>query len=164
MLELLYNIDYRSLVNLQTLSNFAVVGAFIFTILTFYFTNKDNKRSEQLKRVQEIQKMLSREYQNMLQNLYNTMQNPLFFESSKDPTSPTHILNRFLYQPVVDTAEWASFLLLNKDIEREYEKHLLNQIKEVYSTTGSLFPELLEKNDYEYLKKIINEWKNGHRK
>ena len=102
------------------------------------------------------------------QSFYNTqgshIETPLFFESSKDPTSPTHILNRFLYQPVVDTAEWASFLLLNKDIEREYEKHLLIQIKEVYSTTESLFPELLEKNDYEYLKKIIKEWKNGRRK
>ncbi len=52
---------YGSLINLYTLFNFAVVGAFIFTILIFYFTNKDNKRSEQLKRVQEIQKMLSRE-------------------------------------------------------------------------------------------------------
>jgi hypothetical protein len=54
MLDFLQSVDYGSLVNLQTLSNFAVVGAFIFTILTFYFTNKDNKRSEQLKRVQEI--------------------------------------------------------------------------------------------------------------
>ena len=160
MLEFLQNTDYISLINLQTLSNFAVFGAFIFTILTFYLTQKDNKRSEQLKRVQEIQKMLSREYQNMLQNLYNTMQNPLHFESSKDPTSPAHILNRFLYQPVVDTAEWASFLILNKDIEKEYEKHLLSQIKEVYSTTESLFPELLENGEYEYLKRIIRERRN----
>ena len=54
MLDYLQSVDYGPLVNLQTLSNFAVVGAFIFTILTFYFTNKDNIRLEQLKRVQEI--------------------------------------------------------------------------------------------------------------
>lgn len=70
MLDFLYSVDYRSLINLQTLSNFAVVGAFMFTILTFYFTNKDNKRSEQLKRVQEIQRMLSRENQNMMQTYF----------------------------------------------------------------------------------------------
>jgi hypothetical protein len=84
MLDFLQSVDYGSLVNLQTLSNFEVVGAFIFTILTFYFTNKDNKRSEQLKRVQEIQKMLSRENQNMMQNLYFTNQNQLRLSSSKD--------------------------------------------------------------------------------
>jgi hypothetical protein len=105
MLDFLQSVDYGSLVNLQTLSNFAVVGAFIFTILTFYFTNKDNKRSEQLKRVQEIQKMLSRENQNMMQNLYFTNQNPLRLSSSKDLTSPSHEFIRYLYQPVVDVAE-----------------------------------------------------------
>jgi hypothetical protein len=147
-----------------TLSNFAVVGAFIFTILTFYFTNKDNKSSEQLKRVQEIQKMLSRENQNMMQNLYFTNQNPLRLSSSKDLTSPSHEFIRYLYQPVVDVAEWASFLLLNKDIDREYEKHLINQIRDVYSFTENMFPELLENGIYDNLKEIINQWKNRYRK
>jgi len=124
MLEFLQNTDYYlSLINLQTLSNFAVVGAFIFTILTFYLTNKDNKRSEQLKRVQEIQKMLSRENQNMMQNLYFTKQNPLQLNSSENTTSSNHEFIRYLYQPVVDVAEWASFLLLNNDIEKDYERH-----------------------------------------
>jgi hypothetical protein len=164
MLDFLQSVDYGSLVNLQTLSNFAVVGAFIFTILTFYFTNKDNKRSEQLKRVQEIQKMLSRENQNMMQNLYFTNQNPLRLSSSKDLTSPSHEFIRYLYQPVVDVAEWASFLLLNKDIDRDYEKHLINQIRDVYSFTENMFPKLLENGEYDNLKEIINQWKNRHRK
>ena len=144
MLDFLQNVDYGSLVNLQTLFNFAVVRAFIFTILTFYFTNKDNKRLEQLKRVQEIQKMLSRQNQNMMQNLYFTNQHPLHLSSSKDLTSPFNEFIRYLYQPVVDVAEWASFLLLNKDIDRDYEKHLINQIRDVYSFTENMFPELLE--------------------
>ncbi len=164
MLEFLYNVDYISLVNLQTLSNFAVVGAFIFTILTFYFTSKENKRSEQLKRVQEIQKMLSRENQNMMQNLYFTKQNPLHLGSSEDLTPPTHEFIRYLYQPVVDVAEWASFLLLNKVIDRDYERHLINQIREVYSFTENWFPELLENDEYENLKKINHQLKNRHRK
>ncbi len=51
MLEFLQNTDYYlSLINLQTLSNFAVVGAFVFTILTFYLTNKDNKRERERER------------------------------------------------------------------------------------------------------------------
>ena len=164
MLEFLHNVDYISLVNLQTLSNFAVVGAFIFTILTFYFTSKDNKRSEQLKRVQEIQKMLSRENQNMMQNLYFSKQNPLHLGSSEDLTSSTHEFVRYLYQPVVDVTEWASFLLLNKDIDRDYEKHLINQIREVYSFTENFFPELLDNDEYENLKKINHHWKNRLRK
>lgn len=165
MLEFLQNTDYYlSLINLQTLSNFAVVGAFIFTILTFYLTNKDNKRSEQLKRVQEIQKMLSRENQNMMQNLYFTKQNPLQLNSSENTTSSNHEFIRYLYQPVVDVAEWASFLLLNNDIEKDYEKHLINQIREVYSFTENMFPELLETDEYENLKKINNNWKNKERK
>jgi hypothetical protein len=164
MLDFLQSVDYGSLINLQTLSNFAVVGAFIFTILTFYFTKKDNKRSEQLKRVQEIHKMLSRENQNMMQNLYFTNQNPLRLSTSKDLTSPSHEFIRYLYQPVVDVAEWASFLLLNKDIDRDYEKHLINQIREVYSFTENMFPELLENGEYDNLKEIINQWKNRHRK
>jgi len=157
MLDFLQSVDYGSLVNLQSLSNFAVVGAFIFTILTFYFTNKDNKSSEQLKRVQEIQKMLSRENQNMMQNLYFTNQNPLRLSSSKDLASPSHEFIRYFYQPVVDVAEWASFLLLNKDIDREYEKHLTNQIRDVYSFTENMFPELLENGEYDNLKEIINQ-------
>ena len=148
----------------DTLSNFAVVRAFIFTILTFYFTNKDNKRSEQLKRVQEIQKMLSRENQHMMQNLYFTNQHPLHLSSSKDLTSRSHEFIRYLYQPVVDVAEWASFLLLNKDIDRDYEKHLINQIRDVYSFTENMFPELLENDEYDNLKEIINQWKNRRRK
>ena len=112
MLEVLQNLDYVSLINLQTLSNFAVVGAFIFTILSFYFTSKDNKRSEQLKRVQEIQKMLSRENQNMLQNLYFTNQNPSRLGSSGEGlTSQQHEFIRYLYQPVVDVAESPNGLL-----------------------------------------------------
>lgn len=160
MLEFLQNTDYVSLINLQTLSNFAVVGAFVFTILTFYLTNKDNKRSEQLKRVQEIQKMLSRENQNMMQNLYFTKQNPLQLNSRDNLTSSNHEFIRYLYQPVVDVAEWASFLLLNKDIEKDYERHLINQIREVYSFTENLFPELLKNDEYENLKKINTQWKN----
>lgn len=115
-----------------------MVGAFIFTILTFYLTNKDNKRSEQLKRVQEIQKMLSRKNQNMMQNLYFTKQNPLQLNSSEHLTSSSHEFIRYLYQPVVDVAEWASFLLLNNDIEKGYERHLINQIREVYSFTENM--------------------------
>ena len=164
MLDYLQSVDYGPLVNLQTLFNFAVVGAFIFTILTFYFTNKDNKRSGQLKRVQEIQKMLSRENQNMMQNLYFTNQHPLHLRSSKDLTSPSHEFIRYLYQPVVDVAEWASFLLLNKDIDRDYEKHLINQIRDIYSFTENMFPELLKNGEYDNLKEIINQWKNRHRK
>lgn len=162
MLEVLQNLDYVSLINLQTLSNFAVVGAFIFTILSFYFTSKDNKRSEQLKRVQEIQKMLSRENQNMMQNLYFTNQNPSRLGSSSEglTSQNNHEFIRYLYQPVVDVAEWTSFLLLNKDIEQKYERHLINQIREVYSFTENLFPELLENDEYENLKKINNRWKN----
>jgi hypothetical protein len=165
MFELLQNTDYYlSLINLQTLSNFAVVGAFVFTILTFYLTNKDNKRSEQLKRVQEIQKMLSRENQNMMQNLYFTKQNPLQLNSSEHLTSSSHEFIRYLYQPVVDVAEWASFLLLNNDIEKDYERHLINQIREVYSFTENMFPELLENDEYDNLKKITTQWKNKQRK
>jgi len=164
MLEFLQNIDYISLVNLQTLSNFAVFGAFIFTILTFYLTQRDNKRSEQLKRVQEIQKMLSRENQNMMQNLYFTKQTPSHLGPNEELTSPTHEFNRYLYQPVVDVAEWASFLLLNKDIERDYERHLINQIREVYSFAENWFPELLDNDEYENLKKINHQWKNSRRK
>lgn len=166
MLELLQNTDYYlSLINLQTLSNFAVVGAFIFTILSFYFTSKDNKRSEQLKRVQEIQKMLSRENQNMMQNLYFTNQNPSRLGgSSEGLTSQHHEFIRYLYQPVIDVAEWASFLLLNNDIEKNYEKHLINQIREVYSFTVNMFPELLENDEYENLKKINTQWKDKERK
>ncbi|WP_148685438.1 hypothetical protein [Candidatus Nitrosocosmicus hydrocola] len=164
MLEFLPNTEYLSLINLQTLSNFAVVGAFIFTILTFYLTNKDNKRSEQLKRVQEIQKMLSRENQNMMQNLYFTKQNPLQLNSSEHLTSSSHEFIRYLYQPVVDVAEWASFLLLNNDIEKDYERHLINQIREVYSFTENMFPELLENDEYDNLKKINTRWKNKQRK
>ncbi len=165
MLEFLQNTDYYlSLINLQTLSNFAVVGAFVFTILTFYLTNKDNKRSEQLKRVQEIQKMLSRENQNMMQNLYFTKQNPLQLNSNEHLTSSSHEFIRYLYQPVVDVAEWASFLLLNNDIEKDYERHLINQIREVYSFTENMFPELLENDEYDNLKKITTQWKNKQRK
>jgi hypothetical protein len=166
MLDFLQSVDYACLVNLQTLSNFAVVGAFIFTILTFYFTNKDNKRSDQLKRVQEIQKMLSSENQNMMQNLYFTNQNPLHLSSSKDLTltSPSHEFIRYLYQPIVNVAEWASFLLLNKDIDKDYEKHPINQIRDVYSFTENIFPELLENGEYDNLKEITNQWKNRHRK
>ena len=164
MLEFLPNTEYLSLINLQTLSNFAVVGAFIFTILTFYLTNKDNKRSEQLKRVQEIQKMLSRENQNMMQNLYFTKQNPLQLNSSEHLTSSSHEFIRYLYQPVVDVAEWASFLLLNNDIEKGYERHLINQIREVYSFTENMFPELLENDEYDNLKKINTQWKTKQRK
>ena len=164
MLEFLPNTEYLSLINLQTLSNFAVVGAFIFTILTFYLTNKDNKRSEQLKRVQEIQKMLSRENQNMMQNLYFTKQNPLQLNSSEHLTSSSHEFIRYLYQPVVDVAEWASFLLLNNDIEKGYERHLINQIREVYSFTENMFPELLENDEYDNLKKINTQLKTKQRK
>jgi hypothetical protein len=164
MLEFLPNTEYLSLINLQTLSNFAVVGAFIFTILTFYLTNKDNKRSEQLKRVQEIQKMLSRENQNMMQNLYFTKQDPLQLNSSEHLTSSSHEFIRYLYQPVVDVAEWASFLLLNNDIEKDYERHLINQIREVCSFTENMFPELLENDEYDNLKKITTQWKNKQRK
>jgi len=164
MLEFLQNTDYLSIINLQTLSNFAVVGAFIFTILTFYLTSKDNKRSEQLKRVQEIQKMLSRENQNMMQNLYLTKENQLQLNSSEHMTSSSHEFIRYLYQPVVDVAEWASFLLLNNDIEKDYERHLINQIREVYSFTENLFPELLENDEYENLKKINIHWKTKQRK
>ncbi len=165
MLEFLQNTDYYlSLINLQTLSNFAVVGAFVFTILTFYLTNKDNKRSEQLKRVQEIQKMLSRENQNMMQNLYFTKQNQLQLNSNEHLTSSSHEFIRYLYQPVVDVAEWASFLLLNNDIEKDYERHLINQIREVYSFTENMFPELLENDEYDNLKKITTKWKNKQRK
>jgi hypothetical protein len=71
----------------------------------------------------------------MMQNLYFINQNPLRLSSSKDLTSPSHEFIRYLYQPVVDVAEWASFLLLNKDIDRDYEKHLINQIRDVYSFT-----------------------------
>lgn len=160
MLEFLQTTDYLSLINLQTLSNFAVVGAFVFTILTFYLTNKDNKRSEQLKRVQEIQKMLSRENQNMMQNLYFTKQNPLQLNSSENLNTLNHEFIRYLYQPVVDVAEWTSFLLLKNDIEKDYERHLINQIKEVYSFTENMFPELLDNEEYENLKKINTRWKN----
>ena len=163
MLEFLQNLDYLSIMNLQTLSNFAVVGAFIFTILSFYFTSKDNKRSEQLKRVQEIQKMLSRENQNMMQNLYFTNQNPSSLGPSEGLTPQHHEFIRYLYQPVVDVAEWASFLILNNDIEKNYERHLINQILEVYSFTENMFPELLENDEYENLKKINYQWKNRHR-
>jgi hypothetical protein len=65
--------------------------------------------------------MLSRENQNMMQNLYFTKQTPLHLSPSEELISPTYEFNRYLYQPVVDVAEWASFLLLNKDIERDYE-------------------------------------------
>lgn len=164
MFEFLQTADYLTLIDLQTLSNFAVFGAFIFAIMTFYITQKDNNKSEQLKRVQEIQKMLSREYQNMFQNFYSTLQNPMFQESSKEPTFSTHSFNKYLYQPVVDTAEWASFLLLSKDIERRYEKHLINQIREVYETTQSMFPELLENDDYQYLKNLMTDWRIRQRK
>jgi hypothetical protein len=162
MLEYLQNLDYLSLMNLQTLSNFAVVGAFIFTILSFYFSSKDNKKSEQLKRVQEIQKMLSRENQNMMQNLYLTNQNPSQLNSAKGLTSQPHEFIRYLYQPVIDVAEWASFLLMNNDIEKAYERHLINQIREVYTFTENMFPELLENGEYENLKKINDQWKNRH--
>ena len=162
MLESLQNLDYLSLINLQTLSNFAVVGAFIFTILSFYFSSKDNKRSEQLKRVQEIQKMLSRENQNMMQNLYLTNQNPSQLNSANDLISQPHEFIRYLYQPIIDVAEWASFLLLNNDIEKAYERHLINQIREVYTFTENMFPELLENGEYENLKKINDQWKNRH--
>jgi hypothetical protein len=88
----------------------------------------------------------------------------LHLSSSKDLTSPFHEFIRYLYQPVVDVAEWASFLLLNKDIDRDYEKHLINQIRDVYSFTENMFPELLENGEYDNLKEIINQWKNRHRK
>ena len=162
MLEYLQNLDYLSLMNLQTLSNFAVVGAFIFTILSFYFSSKDNKRSEQLKRVQEIQKMLSRENQNMMQNLYLTNQNPSQLNSANTLISQPHEFIRYLYQPIIDVAEWASFLLLNNDIAKADETHLINQIREVYTFTENMFPELLENGEYENLKKINDQWKNRH--
>jgi hypothetical protein len=50
---------------------------------------------------------------------------------------------------VVDGAEWASFLILNNDIEKDYERHLINQIREVYSFTDNKFPELLDNDEYE---------------
>jgi hypothetical protein len=61
----------------------------------------------------------------MMQNLYFANQNPSRLGSSGEGlTSQHHEFIRYLYQPVVDVAEWASFLLLNNDIKRDYERHL----------------------------------------
>lgn len=93
--------------------------------------------------------MLSRENQNMMQNLYYINQNPSRLGSYiKGLTSlNNHEFIQYLYQPVVDVAEWASFLLLNKNIEQKYERHLVIPIQEVYFFTENLLPELLENNE-----------------
>jgi hypothetical protein len=112
MLDFSQSVDYGSLINLQTLSNFAVVGAFIFTILTFYLLIKIIKDRSNLSGFKKFKKMLSRENQNMMQNSYFTNQNPLLLSESKDLTSQSHEFIRYLYQPVVAAAEWASFFTI----------------------------------------------------
>lgn len=140
-----------SISNLETISNSAVVGALVFTIFTFYITYRGNRKSEQIKRIQEIQRMLSDENHKMTKNLFETANNEITLTSD---------LEQGFYKSIIDVAEWASFLIMDKEIGKNFEKHLKKQIQDVYETAVTKYPDLINNDDdYRYLKMLISKWK-----
>jgi hypothetical protein len=112
-------------------SDVAVVVALLFTFITFIVTYRHSKKTEQIKRIQDIKNTISNENQKMIQNLLSVREANL--DLSDD-------LIRDFYIPVFETAEWASFLIYIKDIDSKYEKHLREQIKNIYQTISNQYP------------------------
>lgn len=101
------NVDIYSLI--ETGSNIAVVVALFLAAWTFIITNRNSKKTEQLKRIQDIKNNISNENQRMIQNL-------LLTRLAAIPLTPE--LEEGFYTPVVDAAESACFLIEGKDIDK----------------------------------------------
>jgi hypothetical protein len=130
-------------------SDLAVVVALLFTFITFIVTYYHSKKTEQIKRIQDIKNTISNESQKMIQNLLSVREANL--DLSDD-------LIRDFYLPIFEAAEWASFLIESKDIDRKYEEHLREQIKNIYQTISNQYPKLLQNNNFPYLKKVVARW------
>ena len=124
----------------------AIVVALLFTFITFLVTYRHSKKTEQIKRIQDIKNTISNENQKMIQNLLSVREANL--DLSDD-------LIRDFYLPVFEAAEWASFLIYIKDIDRKYEEHLREQIKNIYQTISNQYPKLLQNNNFSISKKRI---------
>ena len=135
--------------HLGALSNVAVIIALFITILTFIFTYRHSKKTEQLKRMHDIKNTISSENQLMIQNLLSTRQAELGLSDE---------LVQGFFVPLVDAADWACFLIESKDIDKRYEEHLKGQIKEIYHIVATDYPMLLENNHFKYLQKVITRW------
>lgn len=135
--------------HLGALSNVAVITALFITILTFIFTYRHSKKTEQLKRMHDIKNTISSENHLMIQNLLSTRQAELGLSDE---------LVQGFFVPLVDAADWACFLIESNDIDKKYEEHLKGQIKEIYHIVSTDYPKLLQNNNYKYLKKVISKW------
>jgi CRISPR/Cas system endoribonuclease Cas6 (RAMP superfamily) len=130
-------------------SDLAVVFALLFTFITFLVTYRHSKKTEKIKRIQDIKNTISNENQKMIQNLLSVREANL--DLSDD-------LIRDFYIPIFEAAEWASFLIYIKDIDSKYEEHLREQIKNIYQTISNKYPKLLQNSNFPYLKKVVTRW------
>ena len=140
-------IDFYS--HIEAVSNIAVITALVLTILTFIVTYHHSKKTEQIKRIQDIKNNISNANQRMIQDLLSVQEANL--DLSDD-------LVKTLYIPVFESAEWASFLIKSKDIDSNYKEYLKEQLKTIYKITSNQYPNLLENKNFSYLKKVVTRW------
>lgn len=111
MLDLLFFLQHSlSSINseqVQIFSNFAVIGAFIASIVIFYYTFKQNKKSEELKTMHEVLKYFT-DAENELLKAANE------FDKNKDKSA--YEIKLLMY---FNVWEWVAFLLKTKIISDE---------------------------------------------
>jgi hypothetical protein len=136
---------------LDIASNFAVVGAFIFTGVTFFILFRRQRKSEQIKIVSEIEREFF-EVENATLKIF----------SLEDPQQKKlEIRERDLQY--LNIWERFSFLVNNKEItDHKIQNYYKSTLIKDYEKILILYPDKLnDDNAYEELKKLYKKWKTS---
>lgn len=144
--------------NSQIISNFAIVGAFITTIISFAKTFKQNKKDEQIKISIEIYKQLTKTENKLLEVNDKIKYNITNEVTRKDKITRGH--NRKVIESYIldhfNNWEWFAFLVNKKFItEKKITEHFRDKFCEEYESLLSKFPNY---NFYE-VNKLYSKWK-----
>ena len=145
--------------NSQVLSNLAIVGAFITTIVTFVKTFNQNKKDEQIKISIEISKQLTNS-ENHLNQTNDDIIYPIITEQQRLDNQQRRQRRKVIEPYVVDhfnNWEWFALLVNKKYItDKKIKEHFRDKFCDEYESILSKFPNL----DFNEVHNLYKKWKN----
>ena len=145
--------------NSQVLSNIAIVGAFITTIVTYRKTFNQNKKDEQIKISIDISKQLTNS-ENNFKKIIDEIKFSIITEKQRIDKKQ-RVQNRKAIEPYIvdhfNNWEWFALLVNKKYItDRQIKEHFRDKFCEEYQSILSKFPNL----DFNEVHNLYKKWKN----
>ena len=128
-------------------ANVAVVGAFIFTGITFWVTFKRNRKDEELKTVWQVSDRISESEEALMNELEEMKNTPVSKEDLKTRTYNFEQIRKLVIDHF-NNWEWFALLVNSKELsEGIFLNHLRGNFIEDYDRILSKFPDLYKKED-----------------